>query len=95
MALYSIYALPQGIPVADLAMGGLGSPWPRHQCLAVFLFSSPRTAKANLAFNVRVVSSIGAQRVVRMFAHTVALDANGINSSPMHNVYMCKTIVRN
>jgi hypothetical protein len=28
MALYSIYALPQGIPVADLPMGGIGAPRP-------------------------------------------------------------------
>jgi len=77
-------------------------PWPistwgasahlgrHHQCLAVFLFSLPRTAKANLAFNVRVVTSIGVQGAVQMFAHIAAFDATGINSSLMHNAYMCK-----
>jgi hypothetical protein len=28
VALFSIYALPQGIPVGPLPMGGIGSPWP-------------------------------------------------------------------
>ncbi len=80
-------------------------PWPiltwgawvplgrRRQFLAVFLFSLPRTAKANLAFNVRVASSIGVQGAAQMFAHIVVFAAIGINFSPMHNVYMCKIIV--
>jgi hypothetical protein len=42
MALYSIYALPQGIPVADLPMGGIGVPWPAPPvpgCIPVFIAS--------------------------------------------------------
>ena len=42
MALYSIYALPQGIPVADLNAGGIGSPWPAPPvpgCIPVFIAS--------------------------------------------------------
>jgi hypothetical protein len=42
MALYSIYALPQGIPVADLKTGGIGSPWPPPPvpgCFPVFIAS--------------------------------------------------------
>ena len=42
MALYSIYALPQGIPVADLPIGGIGSPWPAPPvpgCFPVFIAS--------------------------------------------------------
>lgn len=42
MALYAIYALPQGIPVADLPMGGIGSPWPKPPvpgCVPVFIAS--------------------------------------------------------
>jgi hypothetical protein len=42
MALYSIYALPQGIPVADLNMGGIGSPWPPPPvpgCFPVYIAS--------------------------------------------------------
>ncbi|MGO9997099.1 MAG: hypothetical protein ACLPKW_05010 [Acetobacteraceae bacterium] len=42
MALYSIYALPQGIPVADLNTGGIGSPWPPPPvpgCIPVFIAS--------------------------------------------------------
>jgi len=42
MALYSLYALPQGIPIADLPMGGIGSPWPRPPvpgCVPVFIAS--------------------------------------------------------
>jgi hypothetical protein len=42
MALYSIYALPQGIPVADLNTGGIGSPWPPPPvpgCFPVFIAS--------------------------------------------------------
>jgi hypothetical protein len=41
-ALYSIYALPQGIAVADLPMGGIGSPWPAPPvpgCFPVFIAS--------------------------------------------------------
>jgi len=41
-ALYSIYALPQGIPIADLRMGGIGSPWPAPPvagCIPVFIAS--------------------------------------------------------
>jgi hypothetical protein len=42
MALYSIYALPQGIPVADLPIGGIGAPWPAPPvpgCIPVFIAS--------------------------------------------------------
>ena len=42
MALYAIYALPQGVPVADLPMGGIGSPWPEPPvpgCVPVFIAS--------------------------------------------------------
>jgi hypothetical protein len=42
MALYSIYALPQGIAVADLNTGGIGSPWPPPPvpgCFPVFIAS--------------------------------------------------------
>jgi hypothetical protein len=42
MATYSIYALPQGIPVADLNMGGVGSPFPPPPvpgCFPVFISS--------------------------------------------------------
>jgi hypothetical protein len=42
MALYSIYALPQGIPIADLPMGGVGSPMPPPPvpgCIPVYIAS--------------------------------------------------------
>jgi hypothetical protein len=42
MALYSSYALLQGIPVADLDTGGIGSPWPAPPvpgCIPVFIAS--------------------------------------------------------
>ena len=42
MALYAIYALPQGIPVSDLPMGGIGSPFPPPPvpgCIPVFIGS--------------------------------------------------------
>ena len=41
-AVYSIYALPQGVPVADLPMGGIGAPWPEPPvpgCVPVFIAS--------------------------------------------------------
>jgi Zn finger protein HypA/HybF involved in hydrogenase expression len=41
-ALYAIYALREGIPVADLPMGGVGSPWPEPPvpgCVPVFVAS--------------------------------------------------------
>jgi hypothetical protein len=42
MSLYALYALPQGIPVCDLQMGGLGQAWsppPFPGCFSVFLVS--------------------------------------------------------
>ncbi len=42
MALFAIYALPQGIPVANLPMGGIGSPWPappHPSCIPVMISS--------------------------------------------------------
>jgi Zn finger protein HypA/HybF involved in hydrogenase expression len=42
MAMYAIYALSQGIPVADLPMGGIGAPWPKPPfpgCVPVFIAS--------------------------------------------------------
>jgi hypothetical protein len=42
MATYSIYALRQGVPVADLNMGGVGSPFPPPPvpgCVPVFISS--------------------------------------------------------
>ncbi|WP_407151015.1 hypothetical protein [Bradyrhizobium sp. ORS 86] len=41
-ALYAIYALREGIPVADLPMGGIGAPWPEPPvpgCVPVFIAS--------------------------------------------------------
>ncbi len=41
-AIFAIYALPQGIPVAPLDMGGIGAPWPAPpvpNCFAVFIAS--------------------------------------------------------
>jgi len=66
----------------------------RRQFLAVVLFSSPRTAKAHLAFNVRVASSIGVQEAAQTFAHIVVFAAIGISFSLMRNVYMYNIIVR-
>jgi hypothetical protein len=40
--IYSIYALPQGIPIADLPIGGIGSPIPPPPvpgCIQVFIAS--------------------------------------------------------
>jgi hypothetical protein len=39
MALYSIYALPQGIPVADLPMGSIGRLGHRRRFRVVSPFS--------------------------------------------------------
>jgi hypothetical protein len=42
MALFAIYALPQGIPVANLSLGGIGDPWPAPPfpgCIPVFISS--------------------------------------------------------
>jgi hypothetical protein len=42
MAMFAIYALPQGIPVANLPLGGSGSPWPAPpfpRCFPVFISS--------------------------------------------------------
>jgi len=41
-AIYSIYALKEGIPIADLPMGGVGAPWPPPpvpDCVPVFIAS--------------------------------------------------------
>lgn len=41
-AIYAIYALREGIPVADLPMGGIGAPWPQPPvpgCVPVFIAS--------------------------------------------------------
>lgn len=41
-AVYSIYALREGIPIADLPMGGVGAPWPAPPlggCVPVFIAS--------------------------------------------------------
>jgi hypothetical protein len=41
-ALFAIYALPPGIPVGDVKMGGIGDPWnppPLPGCLPVFIAS--------------------------------------------------------
>jgi hypothetical protein len=48
-AFYAIYAL-QGIPVADLPIGGVGSPWrsaPVRGCIPVFIASD---SEANFGF---------------------------------------------
>ena len=42
MRMFAIYALPQGIPVGDLYIGGIGQPWnpaPHPSCLPVFIAS--------------------------------------------------------
>ena len=42
MTIYSVYALPQGIPIADLPIGGIGSPTPPPPvpgCIQVFIAS--------------------------------------------------------
>jgi len=41
-ALFAIYALPQGLPVAPLPLGGIGQPWPAPPfpgCVPVFIAS--------------------------------------------------------
>lgn len=40
MVLIAVYALPQGVPVAELPLGGMGSPWPPPPfpgCVPVFI----------------------------------------------------------
>jgi hypothetical protein len=42
MSMFGIYALPQGIPVGDIYLGGIGQPWnppPHPSCLPVFITS--------------------------------------------------------
>src|SRR5260221_13916677 len=42
MSMFAIYALPQGIPVGDIHIGGIGQPWnppPYPSCLPVFIAS--------------------------------------------------------
>lgn len=41
-ALFAVYALPEGIPVGTIQLGGIGQPWnpaPLPQCLPVFIGS--------------------------------------------------------
>ena len=57
---FAICALPQVIPVANLPIGGIGSPWP-PPTLDAFLFSFPRTAKACLVTNVRDAEVTGSR----------------------------------
>ena len=41
-AMFAVYAIPQGIAVADIQMGGIGTPWnppPIPDCLPVFISS--------------------------------------------------------
>ena len=42
MSMFGVYALPQGIPVGTIRLGGIGQPWnppPHPSCLPVFLAS--------------------------------------------------------
>lgn len=44
-ALFAIYALPQGIPVAPIRLGGIGQPWnepPYPGCVPVFISSDSK-----------------------------------------------------
>jgi hypothetical protein len=89
MAVYSIYALPQGIPVADLPMGGIGSPWPDPPVPGLY----PLTARESLGFNVRVAGNIGA-RVVCRSVLIVGYTATATIFYPPHSVVMFSSIVR-
>jgi hypothetical protein len=42
MSMFAVYALPQGIPVGDIQLGGIGQPWnppPHRSCIPVFIAS--------------------------------------------------------
>jgi hypothetical protein len=42
MSMFGIYALPQGIPLGDIHLGGIGQPWnppPHRSCIPVFIAS--------------------------------------------------------
>lgn len=41
-AMFAVYALPQGVAVAPIKLGGIGQPWnppPFHGCIPVFIGS--------------------------------------------------------
>jgi hypothetical protein len=45
MAVTAVYALPQGLPVAEIQLGGIGQPWnapPIPDCLPVFISSDSK-----------------------------------------------------
>ena len=79
MVLIGIYALPQGIPVDTIQMGGIGKPWnppPVPNCIPVMIGSDISATAA------RSAGATGAVVRGHLYALTAVLGRRHTNSCP-------------
>ena len=84
-AIFAVYALPEGIPVGIIKLGGIGQPWnapPVQNCVPVFI---ARTRRVSSATNAASVRDIGEAVGLPSCAHTVECTANAMSSSATRN----------
>ena len=94
-AWIAVYALPQGVAVESIQLGGIGQPWnpPPHSRVA-FRYSSPRTARANLGTIARTAADTG---VVALGPTSALIALSGLpvfNSFRELNSAMCANTAR-
>lgn len=85
-ALFAVYAIPQGVAVGDIKLGGIGTPWnlpPLPGCFPVFISSDSTEMFATIA---HPVMAIGERIMAERCARIVPLGPMSTNtSSPKPN----------
>lgn len=92
--MIAVYALPQGVPVETIQLGGIGQAWNPPPFPGACQYSLPPIAKGSLATTARNVMDIGVADHGPGYALIVALRQAGTNSSRRHNSAMFATTAR-
>ena len=82
---FAVYAIPQGVAVDTIQLGGIGTPWnppPIPGCYPVLIASD---SEGCTDINVPDVAAIGVAMVVLEHVLTVDCGTKVTNSSPRHN----------
>ena len=93
-AIIAVYALPQGVPVEAIQLGGIGQPWNPAPFPGAFQYLLPAIVKGSLGITAHIATDIGAVAHGPTCALIVLPRRRAMNFFQKLNYAMCVTTVR-
>jgi hypothetical protein len=79
--VFAVYAIPQGVAVGDIRLGGIGMPCNPPRCPIAFWCSFHQTALGCSAISAQLAKATGEQAIVGSSAPTVLTKPRGVITS--------------